>query len=230
MNPCWLINLSMAFDGSRYLNGAAATSAVRDDDRFVIDASPLGRDIDATAPEFLHLARSRGLARLVLMAAGDPAPLRPDRVQLQVGEFVLVAPEQQLAWHLGDTWVRGQRGETSRRSSFETVALPRGDQLSTPAASARLGALLEPFVDHPDERHLVRQCLALLDGADVDDDPFGIRPWGVDDARQRLYRATMHLSAGKLSGMGGFDDRVPVNGAELVDTVVQALAAATRTD
>ena len=230
MNPCWLINLSMAFDGSRYLNGAAATSAVRDDDRFVIDASPLGRDIDTTAPEFLRLARSRGLARLVLMAAGAPVPLRPGRAQLQVGEFVLVAPEQQLAWHLGPTWVRAQRGETSRRPSFEAVSLPRGDRLSTPAASARLRALLEPFVDHPDEPDLVRQCLALLDGADVDDAPFGIRPWGVDDASQRLYRATMHLSAGKLSSMGGFDDRVPVDSAELVNTVVQALAAATRTD
>ena len=130
MNPCWLIYLSMVFDGSSYLNGAAPTPAVRDDDRFVIDASPLGRDIDTTAPEFLRLARSRGLARLVLMAAGAPVPLRPGRAQLQVGEFVLVAPEQQLAWHLGPTWVRDQRGETSRRPSFEAVALPRGDRLS----------------------------------------------------------------------------------------------------
>ena len=229
MNPCWLINLSMAFDGSRYLNAASTTPAIRDHDRFVIDASPLGGDVDTTAPEFLDLARSRGLTRLVLMTAGAAAPMRPDRAQALHGDLVLVAPEQQLAWHLGPTRMRDQPGETSTRSSFEQVPLPRGDQLSAPAASARLRALLEPFVDHPDERDLVRGCLAILDGADLDDDPFGIRPWGVDDTRQRLYWAAMFLSAGKLSGMGGFDDRVPVDSTELVDTVVQALAASTRT-
>jgi hypothetical protein len=229
MDPRWLINLSMAFDGSRYLDGASATPAIRDHDRFVLDASPLGGDIDMTAPEFLDLARTRRLSRLVLMTAGPLAPLRSDRVQTHVGEFVLVAPEQHLAWHLGSTWMRDRHDRISERSSFEQVALPRGDQLNAPEASARLRALLEPFVDDPHERDHVRRCLAILDGADVHDDPFGIRPWGVDETRLRLYRGAMHLAAGKLSGMGGFDDQVPVDSTQLIDTVVQALAAATRT-
>lgn len=124
----------MAFDSSRYLTGASTTPAIYDDG-FVIDVSPFGGDIDTTAPEFLDRARARSLARLELMTAGARAPVRTDRAQALLGEFVLVAPEQQLEWHLGRTWVRDQSGKTSTRSSFEDVALPRGHQLSAPAAS-----------------------------------------------------------------------------------------------
>jgi hypothetical protein len=154
----------------------------------------------------------------------------PAVAMLALDEFVLVAVGHELAWRLKSAW-RGSFTSPQRFGHhFVAVPPPTGGKRDVRVAEARFRALLEPLVDHPYQATVgIGGALDILEGAHVDDPaPFGIEPWGVSEDQQRLYWAALHIAAGKLSGMGGFDDFIDVDSRQLVQTFVEALAASTQ--
>jgi hypothetical protein len=110
---------------------------------------------------------------------------------------------------------------------FEVTHLPEAPQLDADEATTALRALLVPHADNPWMEGGVGRALSILDG-DLLPEPGLVTPWGVDDLRQRLYYAASTIAGGKLSGMGGFDDFVPVDRKQLIYTFTHAFAASTR--
>jgi hypothetical protein len=104
MNVSWLINSSMAFDGSRFLSGDDEEPRLYEDPfaPLTIDASPIaGGGGSSSVDEFLPLARSSGIGGLGLLCS-DALGLRLPAWESDphLDEFVLATQDRDMAWQL----------------------------------------------------------------------------------------------------------------------------------
>jgi hypothetical protein len=233
MNVPWLMNLSMAFDGTRFLSGNVEEPRVYEQAGFTLDASPLAGPEESTVGDFLPLARSAAIEGLELMCSdGVGLGLPAWQTDPQLNEFVLVTRGRETAWQLRSKFNTSideatHKFQGSWHHHFEVADLPGAVQLDAPEATGSLRALLAPHADNPWLDGAVGRALSILDGGELPE-PELVNPWGVDDVRERLYYAASAVAGGKLSGMGGFDDLVTVDHKQIIFTFAHAFAASTR--
>jgi len=235
MKTSWLLNLSMAFDGSRFLSGdREELHVLKVPFRLTIDASPLAGSSETTVEEFLELTQQLAIESFELLCS-DAVGLRiPDwETEPDPNEFVLVTDDRSIAWQLTTSGTSRWIDESTRRISvswnyhFKVTNLPEAPQLDAHAAARALRSLLTPHANNPWSNGAVGRALTILDGGEPPK-PGLVVPYGVDEVRKRLYYATSELAGGKLTGMGGFVDWVPVDHEQLLYTFIQAFAASTR--
>jgi hypothetical protein len=227
VNSFWLANLSMALDGTRYLSGDDQEPMVTFLDRVVFDVSDSGTVESESVAAFLARLRRLGAERLELVWVGNP---RRDGAS----EFALVAQELGGSWQLFSEFTFGGP-DHGWISTYRPCTLPDLTRPTIDQSAATLGELLDATAEHPVESHrlAVAEAQSLLEGLmPVPDHLFGIRIDHLDDQRARLLSAAVAVSAGKLSGMGGFDDAfIPeIAHLDIVSIVGNAAAVSTARD
>ena len=204
VNSFWLANLSMALDGTRYLAGDDQEPRVAFVDRVAFDTSDSGTVAPESVAAFLERLRRFGVEWLELVWVGSQRRGGAS----EFCEFSLVEQPSGGSWRLFSEFTLGgpDHGWTS---TFRPFTVPDLTPPTIEQAAAALGELLDAAEAHPVEsyRLAVAEAQSLLEGLiPVPDHLFGIRIDHLDDQRARLLAAAVAISAGKLSGMGGFDD------------------------
>ncbi|MDJ0952282.1 MAG: hypothetical protein QNJ81_01260 [Acidimicrobiia bacterium] len=203
MNLFWLTNLSVAINGTRYLAGVDDMLRLSYVDRVVVDARPLGPQ--GMAPDaFVELLKTEGTIGVDLAWVGETSSLSGAACG-----FVLVPRPDLGTWRMHSTFTMGGP-DHGWDSTFELFVVPEGTEgLSVPEASNALLELLRANDDHLDEfhRNAVHDSQKMLAGsAPCPSSLFGINIEAIEEDRARLLAASVGIAAGKLSGMGGFDD------------------------
>ena len=117
-------------------------------------------------------------------------------------------------------------------STFQPYTLLNLTRPTVQEATSSLRELLDATTGHPVESHRrsVAEAQSLLEGHMlVPDHLFGIRIDHLDDQRAQLVAAAAAISAGKLTGMGGFDDAfIPgIGHLDIVSIVGNAISIST---
>lgn len=214
----------MALDGTRYLAGEDHEPQISFVDRVTVDTADSGPGSVETVADFVGGLRTSEMERLELRWVG---PQRQNRAC----EFSLVVQPSAASWRLYSDFTIGG-ADHGWTYTFQAYSLT---DLTSPAIDDAVSGLLELLdatAAHPVEFHrrAVTEAQSLLGGQiPVPDEVFGIRINDLDDRRARLLAAAVALSAGKLSGMGGFDDAfIPgIGHLDIVSIVGKAIAAST---
>ncbi len=227
MNSFWLTNLSIAIDGTRYVAGVDSELGLSHVDRVTVDASPLGPD-GLSPAAFVELLRTEGTDRVDLVWIGEAK----SGWATESG-FVVVPRPDLGAWRMRSTATMGGSGH-GWDSTFILFSVPEDNQVPTvPEASAALQELLVANHDHFVESHrnAALESQQILAGTvSYPASVFGISLAGLEEDNARLLAGAIGIAAGKLSGMGGFDDSQSAAARQFdpVTIVGQAIAASTQ--
>lgn len=216
----WLMNLSLAIEGSRVLKSGRAFTMPAHQWLSDLDFEPLGVSLDG----WLSQLEAKGVDGIELQWAGVHRPIPPSE---RNSSFVVAANPTAERWKVVST-IAGLFSKWSFR--LEAIDPYVGDERDSPTRDVAERDLRELLVTMStrDADGPFTQSLHLLTGeVDLPTEIFGIEIDHLAYDERRILAATISLASGKLSGMGGLDD-VYETPPDMVDIVGRAMAAATQ--
>lgn len=223
----WLVYVSAASGGARALEGGSldgfqASSTV------TFDGFDLGGDVRSSFADFIAALRENGCDRLFLHCGTGygssrlPTGSPPD-------DFALVALPGEFIWAV--------ESETSLQGDFihrfRVSTKPAVEQFTLEHATAALGEVMQEFSQRVSgrQRSSIATAMDALTDGEISIDP-RIDYRELPEKRLRLLAATTRVADMGLSGSGSLWDTVNTldEYERLLHTVVQAFAAASRSD